>query len=161
MVIASIVAMLVPVAAISVTTISRTVWGDNAAAEQHGQTKQDSKTFHDVFQTIQGYRFRRLNPRIVHSARDNRPEMERKRLFGRPFGQTLAPVAGIGESRRMDCLRVPEMCPGFISRLHEPMGMTACIHCPPMRAFWRMPPVNIAVHACLLLFSYKIHALKR
>src|SRR5207253_2372910 len=57
-----VIMVLVPVAAIAITAVPRTVWGNYAAAEQHGQTKQDSKAFHDVFQTIQGYRFRRLNP---------------------------------------------------------------------------------------------------
>ncbi|WP_175511160.1 hypothetical protein [Collimonas sp. OK307] len=158
MIITSVIVVLVLVAAISITAISRTVWGNYAAAEQDGQTKQDSKAFHDGFQTFQGYQVRRLNPCIVHSARIG-PIW--KWLAGRPFGQAFAPVAGIGESRGMDFLGVPKMCPELMIRLHEPMGVPACIHCPPMRAFRRMSPVNLAVHICLLLFSYENNALKR
>lgn len=68
MVIASIIVVLVLVAATSIATVSRTIWGNYATTEQGGQTKQDSKAFHDGFQSFQGYQFRRMNPRIVHSA---------------------------------------------------------------------------------------------
>jgi hypothetical protein len=52
---ASVIMVFMAVAAISittvsVTTISRAVWVNYAAAEQDGQTEQNSEAFHDVLQ---------------------------------------------------------------------------------------------------------------